>query len=45
MESNVKQDCYAYMDKNGGCWALNRLYCLTENCRFYCPKTQVSKKN
>ena len=40
---NVKRDCFGYKrgcNENGSsyCTALNKLYCETEECKFYKPR-------
>ena len=36
----IKENCFAYLNNNkyNGCYCLNRLYCLKENCHFYKTK-------
>ena len=48
---HIKTDCFAYKKCEGNCNALNRLFCLTENCGFYkteferCEECKTSRKN
>lgn len=41
-----RKDCFAYISDNQfrGCFALNGLYCKTENCRFYQEKSEAKKR-
>lgn len=46
---NVKRDCFAYKRGcigNGSsyCVALNKLYCETEECKFYQTKEELIEK-
>lgn len=41
MLTGIRKNCFAYAnDSDDGCNALNRLYCRTENCKFYKPMCQ-----
>lgn len=42
----IKRDCFAYLsdDKCRGCFALNQLYCKTEECKFYQKKSEAREK-
>lgn len=42
----VKKDCFAYIsdDKCRGCFALNQLYCKTEECKFYQERTKAKRR-
>lgn len=37
----VKRDCFAFNKSLHKCNALNDLYCLTEDCKFY--KTEIER--
>ncbi len=39
----VKKDCFAYVARDGRhlCSAMNEVYCLTGQCKFYAPLTEV----
>lgn len=46
---NVKRDCFAYKCGRGNisnsyCTALNKLYCETEECKFYKTKEELIEK-
>ncbi len=42
----IKKDCFAYLsdDDTRGCFALNKLYCKREKCKFYKERTQARKE-
>lgn len=41
MLTGIRKNCFAYANySDDGCNALNRLYCRTENCKFYKPMCQ-----
>lgn len=48
---NVKEDCFAFREvvfpsgrTRRGCDALERLYCATEECKFYKPAKTVCQE-